>query len=101
MSAKSHKLTLMQTFPPASSVYTVVSYLITTATTVTDDFDQVENFFDKMEEFMTRLSILNDDLPKEAVLQEHLVKILGASITLCGISSKYVEEQHFSMIPSK
>jgi hypothetical protein len=78
----------------------VASYLISTAVTVKEDYDKVETFFDKMEEFMTRLSILKNDLPKEAVLQDHLVKILEAFLTLCGISSKYVEAKHFSMASS-
>jgi hypothetical protein len=76
----------------------VFSYLIETTTRVTKDNDTVEDFFGKMEEFLTRLSILKDNVPKEAVLEQHLVKILESFLTLCGIATKYIDRGRFSMV---
>jgi hypothetical protein len=76
----------------------VVSYLIQTTTKVTKDYDTVQIFFGEMEKFLERLKILKNNVPEEAVLQDHLVKILGAFLTLCGISIEYIDQGRFSMV---
>lgn len=83
-------------FPPASAILTAFTYVMSAAKGVSDDYDMIESFFDIMNGFLERLSLLEKKLPKESVYQTMLIRVFAAILNLSAIARSYRKHGRFS-----
>ncbi|KAI0129137.1 hypothetical protein BJ170DRAFT_682921 [Xylariales sp. AK1849] len=83
-------------FPPASAILTAFTYVMNAAKGVSDDYDIIESFFDIMNGFLERLSLLESKLPPEKVYQGLLMRVFTAILNLLGIARGYRKSGRFS-----
>jgi hypothetical protein len=76
-------------FPPTIVVFTVVTYLIKTANSVSADYDKIIGFFEELDSYLDRLKILEGNIPPELTIA--LARVLTSVLILCGISAKYIK----------
>jgi hypothetical protein len=82
--------------PPASAILTAFTYVMGAAKGVSDDYDMVESFFDIMNGFLERLSLLERKLPPEKPYQVSLIRVFSSILNLSAIARTYREKGRFS-----
>ncbi|KXJ86264.1 hypothetical protein Micbo1qcDRAFT_153102 [Microdochium bolleyi] len=83
-------------FPPAAALLTAFTYVMAAAKGVSDDYDMIESFFDIMNGFLERLSLLEARLPPESVYQTMLIRCFSAILHLSAIARNYRKSGRFS-----
>ncbi|KAH8673354.1 hypothetical protein BX600DRAFT_508630 [Xylariales sp. PMI_506] len=83
-------------FPPAATILTAFTYVMSAAKGVSDDYNMVESFFDIMNGFLERLSLLESRLPPEKVYQTMLVRVFASILNLSAIARSYRKSGRFS-----
>ncbi|KAL4802472.1 hypothetical protein BDV18DRAFT_62038 [Aspergillus unguis] len=79
-------------FPPGMAIFTAVRLLIATTNSVSADYDKIEEFFDELYRYLTRLKVLETYVPPIPELRHTIAGILTSILILCGISAKYVRK---------
>ncbi|KAM6506585.1 hypothetical protein FSOLCH5_013559 [Fusarium solani] len=82
-------------FPPAAAIGTALTYLLQACRSVSADYDIVIVFFDDMNSFLTRITILETRLPKYKAYQNCLMEVFTSILTMCGFAHKYIELGRF------
>ncbi|PGH05438.1 hypothetical protein GX51_02962 [Blastomyces parvus] len=78
-------------FPPSTPIFTAVRYLISTANSVSADYDKVVAFFEDLDLYLHRLKILNNDVSHIPQLGAAIAEVLTSVLMLCGICTKYIK----------
>ncbi|KAL2676439.1 hypothetical protein Neosp_010197 [[Neocosmospora] mangrovei] len=82
-------------FPPAAAIGTAMTYLLQACRSVSADYDIVIVFFNDMNSFLTRITILETRLPKYKAYQNCLMEVFTSILTMCGFAHKYIELGRF------
>ncbi|KAJ0132542.1 Uncharacterized protein HZ326_24373, partial [Fusarium oxysporum f. sp. albedinis] len=82
-------------FPPAAAIGTAMTFMLQACRAVSADYDMVIVFFDDMNSFLTRITILETRLPKYKAYQNCLMDVFTSFLTMCGIAHKYIELGRF------
>jgi hypothetical protein len=79
-------------FPPSAAIVTAFNYCLNASQAVSDDYDLILNFFDSMNSFLERMSLLEHRLPKDRAYQVFVVNVLESLLVVCAIAKKYRDE---------
>ncbi|UKZ68188.1 uncharacterized protein TrAtP1_009223 [Trichoderma atroviride] len=82
-------------FPPAAAIGTAITYLLSACKQVSADYDVVVVFFEDMNSFLERVTILETRLPPNRAYQNCLMDVFTAFLTLTGYAHKYIELGRF------
>ncbi|KAF7454353.1 Goodbye domain containing protein [Pyrenophora tritici-repentis] len=77
-------------FPASEAIFAAVQYLISTAKAVSADFDRLEEFFEELSSYLTRLKVWESEIPQITELEEVMTEVFTSVLVLCGICTKYV-----------
>ncbi|PNP46550.1 hypothetical protein TGAMA5MH_02008 [Trichoderma gamsii] len=82
-------------FPPAAAIGTAITYLLSACKQVSADYDVVVVFFEDMNSFLERVTILETRLPSHKAFQNCLMDVFTSFLTLTGYAHKYIELGRF------
>ncbi|KAF5247033.1 hypothetical protein FAUST_885, partial [Fusarium austroamericanum] len=82
-------------FPPAAAIGTALTYILQACRSVSADYDIIIVFFEDMNSFLGRISILETRLPKHKAYQNCLMEVFTSLLTMCGFAHKYIELGRF------
>ncbi|KAL7920644.1 hypothetical protein ACQKWADRAFT_298070 [Trichoderma austrokoningii] len=82
-------------FPPAAAIGTAITYLLSACKQVSADYDVVVVFFEDMNSFLERVTILETRLPSQKAYQNCLMDVFTSFLTLTGYAHKYIELGRF------
>jgi hypothetical protein len=75
-------------FPPSAVILTAFNYVMGAAKAVSDDFNTIVAFFDIMDAFLRRVSLLEERMPGEQQFKRFLMNVFSALLTMCAIATK-------------
>ena len=84
-------------FPPALAISTAMTFVLTGFKSQHADYDVVVNFFEDMNSFLQRVTIIEKRVPEKKAYQNALVDVFIAMLSLCAVARKYVMIGRFSM----
>jgi fungal STAND N-terminal Goodbye domain len=76
-------------FPPSAAILTAFNCVMNASKAVSDDYDMIVQFFDIVNSFLERVSMLEDRIPDMRPFQLHLMKVFKSLLVLCAIARKY------------
>ena len=82
-------------FPPAAAIATALTYMLKACKQVSADYDVVTAFFEDMNSFLQRITILETRLPKYQAYRNCLMDVFTSILTMCGYATKYIELGRF------
>ncbi|KAF9768835.1 hypothetical protein IL306_013811 [Fusarium sp. DS 682] len=82
-------------FPPAAAIGTALTYMLQACRSVSVDYDIVIVFFEDMNSFLGRITILEKRLPQQKAYQNCLMEVFTSLLTMCGFAHKYIELGRF------
>ncbi|KAF4345314.1 hypothetical protein FBEOM_718 [Fusarium beomiforme] len=82
-------------FPPAAAIGTALTYMLQACRSVSADYDIVIVFFEDMNSFLGRITILEKRLPQDKAYQNCLMEVFTSLLTMCGFAHKYIELGRF------
>ncbi|KAI1626267.1 hypothetical protein EDD37DRAFT_607841 [Exophiala viscosa] len=82
-------------FPPAAAIGTALTLMLTACKKQSADYDVVTAFFEDMNAFLRRITILESRLPKYQAYRNCLMDVFRAVLEMCGFSTKYIELGRF------
>lgn len=82
-------------FPPAEAIGTALTYILQACKSVSADYDVIIVFFDDMNSFLSRITILESRLPKLGSYQNCLMEVFTSLLVMCGFAQKYIELGRF------
>ncbi|KAI8198200.1 hypothetical protein KHU50_008900 [Colletotrichum sp. SAR 10_65] len=82
-------------FPPAAAIGTALTYILQACRSVSADYDIVIVFFEDMNSFLQRISILESRLPQKKAYQNCLMEVFTSLLNMCGFAHKYIELGRF------
>jgi hypothetical protein len=80
-------------FPPSAAILTAFNCVMNASKAVSDDYDMIVQFFDIVNSFLERVSMLEDRIPDMRPFQLHLMKVFKSLLVLCAIARKYRTSQ--------
>ena len=89
LSVASHIATAASSaFPPSSALLTAFNYVMSASKAVSEDYDMIVSFFDIMNSFLERISLLESRKPSDRQFNRFLVNVFSAMLTLSAIARK-------------
>ncbi|GJC84386.1 hypothetical protein ColLi_07224 [Colletotrichum liriopes] len=82
-------------FPPAAAIGTAVTFMLGACRKLSADYDVVVVFFQDMNSFLQRITILERRLPKHKGYQNSLMEVFTSFLVMCGFAHKYIELGRF------
>ncbi|KAK1676525.1 hypothetical protein BDP55DRAFT_550677 [Colletotrichum godetiae] len=82
-------------FPPAAAIGTAVTIMLSACRQVSADYDIVMVFFEDMNSFLQRITILETRLPKHKGYQNCLMDVFTSFLVMCGFAHKFIELGRF------
>ncbi|KAI9698896.1 MAG: hypothetical protein M1820_007317 [Bogoriella megaspora] len=82
-------------FPPAAAIGTALTYMLKACKQVSADYDVVTAFFEDMNSFLQRITILETRLPKYPAYRNCLMDVFTSLLNMCGFATKYIERGRF------
>src|SRR5262249_3591791 len=76
-------------FPPSSAILTAFTYVMTASKHVSEDYNVIEGFFDLMQSFLRRLSLLEGKIPAREEFQVDLIKVFSSILRLSALAYTY------------
>ena len=75
-------------FPPSAAILTAFNYVMNASKVVSEDYDMIISFFDVMNSFLERVSMLESRMPSEWQFRRFLINVFSAMMTLSAIARK-------------
>ncbi|PKS12614.1 hypothetical protein jhhlp_000822 [Lomentospora prolificans] len=75
-------------FPPSAAILTAFNYVLNASKVVSEDYDLIVSFFDIMNSFLERVSMLENRMPNEWQFKKFLINVFSAMLTLSAIARK-------------
>ena len=75
-------------FPPSAAILTAFNYVMNASKAVSEDYDMIVSFFDVMNSFLQRISMLESRMPPEWQFRRFLINVFSAMMTLSAIARK-------------
>ena len=82
-------------FPPAAAILTAFTYMLKGAKSVSEDYDRIISFYDEMNSFLERVSILEHRLPRVKAFRTILMRVFSALMNICGIATRKISKGRF------
>ena len=84
-------------FPPAVVISTAMTFVLTGCKSLSADYDAIANFFEDMNNFFERVSIIGTRVPEKTAYQNALIDVFISMLRLCAVARKFVMKGRFSM----
>ena len=82
-------------FPPAAAILTAFTYMLKGAKSISEDYDRIISFYDEMNSFLERVSILEHRLPRVKAFRTILMRVFSALMNICGLATKKISKGRF------
>ncbi|OAG11175.1 uncharacterized protein CC84DRAFT_1106454, partial [Paraphaeosphaeria sporulosa] len=82
-------------FPPAAAIGTALTYMLSACRQVSADYDVVTAFFEDMNAFLQRITILESRLPSYPAYRNCLMDVFTSVLEMCGFATKYIQLKRF------
>ena len=82
-------------FPPSAAILTAFTYMLKAAKDVSADYDRIIGFYDEMNSFLERVSIIEHRLPSVPAYRTILMRVFSALMNICGIATHYIAKGRF------
>ncbi|KAJ4290854.1 hypothetical protein N0V90_010049 [Kalmusia sp. IMI 367209] len=82
-------------FPPAAAIGTALTYMLSACKQVSADYDVVTAFFEDMNAFLQRITILESRLPSYPAYRNCLMDVFTSVLEMCGFATKYIQLRRF------
>ncbi|EXJ61521.1 hypothetical protein A1O7_01949 [Cladophialophora yegresii CBS 114405] len=82
-------------FPPAAAIGTALTYMLSACKQVSADYDVVTAFFEDINTFLQRITILESRLPRYPAYRNCLMDVFTSVLEMCGFATKYIELGRF------
>jgi hypothetical protein len=82
-------------FPPSLAILTALTYVMTASKHVSEGYNMIESFFDHMQSFFRRLSLLEGKIPPRKEFQYDLIKVFSSILAITGYAYSYSLEGRF------
>ncbi|KAF1970445.1 hypothetical protein BU23DRAFT_600982 [Bimuria novae-zelandiae CBS 107.79] len=82
-------------FPPAAAIGTALTYMLSACRQVSADYDVVTAFFEDMNSFLQRITILESRLPSYPAYRNCLMDVFTSVLEMCGFATKYIQLRRF------
>ncbi|KAL8388797.1 hypothetical protein RB595_008937 [Gaeumannomyces hyphopodioides] len=82
-------------FPPSATVLTAFTYVLNASKHVSDDYNAIVGFFDLMNSFLERLSLLEGKLPRLPAFQKFVIHVFSSMLYVSGIARAYCLKGRF------
>lgn len=83
-------------FPPALAISTAMTFVLSGFRSVSADYDMVVNFFEDMNNFLQRVTIIAERVPRKDAYQNALMDVFASMLSLCGAARNYIVLGKFS-----
>jgi hypothetical protein len=82
-------------FPPSTAILTAFTYIMKVSTDVSKDYDIITDFFEKMNTFLVRISIIEKHVPAFTGFRSHLMTVFTSVLKMCGFATKAIREKRW------
>lgn len=79
-------------FPPSSAILTALTWVMKASGSVSKDYDQIQAFFEELNEFLQRLSMIEKTVPKSTGYRLHLMNVFVVIMKILGLATKATKE---------
>lgn len=79
-------------YPPASAISQALLFVLKACNGVSEKLDEIEKFYEKIQYFFERLSLIERRLPPEHAFGEPLIRVFIAILNVCGTARKYIRD---------
>lgn len=83
-------------FPPAAAINTAMTYVLTACKAVSAQYDIVINFFEDLNNFLERVTIIEKRVPRQPAYQNTLMDVFASFLRMCGLAHKLILLGRFS-----
>lgn len=82
-------------FPPAAAIGTALTFVLATCKGQSADYDVVTAFFEDMNNFLQRVTILEGRVPDYRAYQACLMDVFTALLMMCAFATKFIAKGRF------
>lgn len=79
-------------FPPAAAIGTALTFVLNACKGQSADYDMITSFFGEMNNFLQRVTILEDRLPEYGAYQTCLMDVFTAFLRMCAFATKFISK---------
>jgi hypothetical protein len=79
-------------FPPSAAILTALTYVMKASQDVSKDYDKIVGFFEELQTFLERISILEEKLPTVKAYRSHVLRVFSAIMKMLGLATKATTE---------
>jgi len=83
-------------FPPALAISTAMTFVLSAFRSVSADYDVVVNFFEDMNNFLQRVTIIAERVPRKEAYRNALMDVFTSILSLCAAARQYIVQGRFS-----
>lgn len=83
-------------FPPAAAIGTAMTLVLSGCRGQTADDDAVVNFFEDMNNFLQRVTIIEKRVPRKKAYQNALMDVFSSLLHMCAVAHKFIALGRFS-----
>lgn len=83
-------------FPPAAAIGTALTLVLGGCKNQKADYDAVVNFFEDMNNFLQRVTIIEKRVPRKPAYQNALMDVFSSLLHMCAVARKFVDIGRFS-----
>lgn len=83
-------------FPPAAAISTAMTFILSACRAVSTEYDVIINFFEDMNNFLDRVTIIEKRVPRQKAYQNALMDVFISLLQMCAIAHKFIEQKRFS-----
>ncbi|XXG97541.1 hypothetical protein Hte_003846 [Hypoxylon texense] len=79
-------------YPPASAISQALFFILKACKDLSEKLDEIEKFYEKIQYFFERLSLIERRLPPEHAFGEPLIRVFIAILNVCGTARRYARD---------
>lgn len=83
-------------FPPAAAIGTALTFVLTGCKGQSADYDAIVNFFEDMNNFLQRVTIIEKRVPRKKAYQNALMDVFSSLLHMCAVAHKFIKLGRFS-----
>lgn len=83
-------------FPPAAAIGTAMTLVLSGVKGQKADYDAVVNFFEDMNNFLQRVTIIEKRVPRKKAYQNALMDVFSSLLHMCAVAHKFIALGRFS-----
>lgn len=82
-------------FPPSMAIPTAFNVILKAAKDLSSDFDKIADFFEEMNSFLLRLTMMEGKIPDVPAYKSHLMHVFASMLRICGFATDIIRKGRF------